>query len=179
MFKKILVLSALVSVGLSSAYAQIMQQDSANEEQEKSPVFLANYDVEQNEYNDCLSKVANSSAAGYTACVNAEIKRQHQAIEKFYRELLKNEKAQKWNNGTSLTQGTFKDMNDQFVAYRDRLCSLYAVAMMNLYNNIEWGKRECMMDLNKVMLAKLQRLYDEIDAEFSNEDDLGVSESTN
>ncbi len=177
MYKKILVLSALLSLGLTSANAQMLQQETQNEEKEKMPVFLADYDVMQTEYNDCLSKVVNGSPAGNTACVNAEIKRQHQAIEGFYRNFLKNEKAKQWNNGTSLAQGTFKDMNDQYVAYRDRLCSLYAVSMMNLYKNIEWGKRECIMDLNSAYLAKLQRMYDEIDADFSNELDLRDSEN--
>lgn len=177
MFKKILVLSALLSLGLISANAQTLLNEPQNDEQEKKPVFLADYDVMQTEYNDCLSKVLNGSPAANTACVNAEIRRQHQAIENFYRNLLNNEKVKQWNNGTSLANGTFKDMNDQYIAYRDRLCSLYAISMMNLYKNIEWGKRECMMDLNSAYLAKLQRMYDEIDADFSNELDLRDSEN--
>ena len=176
MLKKFLFLSIFVFFGFAAARAQVMNQDQAEEE---APVFLADYDVLQKEYNDCLSKVLNGSASGYTACVNAEIKRQHKSIEEFYHKFLKNEKVQQWNNGDSLSSGTFKDMNSQYIAYRDRLCSLYAISMMNLYHNIEWGKRECVMDLNKFMLLKLQRMYDDLDAEYSNEADLNDSENYN
>jgi len=179
MLKKFLLLSVFSSFVLGTAYAQIMNSEQTEEQSKEAPVFLADYDVEQTAYNDCLSKVVNGSPVAYTACVNAEIKRQHKSIEEFYRNLLKNEKVQQWNNGNTLSKGTFKDMNEQYIAYRDRLCSLYAIAMMNLYHNIEWGKRECIMDINKQMLAKLQRLYDENDAEYSNEYDLQDGENKN
>ena len=139
MFKKLLLASfVLVTLG-GLASAQVMQGGKEKKEdtkKEPTPVYLSDYDVTKKEYIECTSKIINGSPAGYIACLNKEMKRQHAYIEKFYRTLLKQDDFKKWNGGDTLTKGNFKDMNDQFVAFRDRLCSLYAVGKMSFFGNL-------------------------------------------
>ncbi len=171
MLKKFLLLSVFSSLVLGTAYAQIMNSERTEEQPEEAPVFLADYDVTQAEYKKCTSKVISGSAAGYIACLNAEIKRQHKDIEKFYRIFLEDERFQTWNGGNTLSQGNFKDMNEALVAYRDRLCSLSALGMMSLYGNIEWGKKECILNFNTFVLGQLQQIKEGAFADFPREGD--------
>ena len=160
MLKKILLISCSIIAFGTVAHSQVMQSDNQSNADNNRSVYIADYDVEQTEYTECTSKIINGSPAGYIACLNQQIKRQHGYIEKFYRDLLEQPQFQKWNGGPTLAKGNFRDMNDQFVAFRDRLCSLFAQGMMSFYNNIEWGRKDCMMNFNNYFLGKLQETKD-------------------
>lgn len=166
MWKKLLTTVAVATLCFSSAGAQ----QSPNPPQEGS-VIQADYDFDQTIYNSCISRISNGSGPAYVGCIDQELRRQESAMQFFYTELLKQEQYQKWNNGKTLASGNIKDMNDQYIAYRDRLCSMFAIGMMNFYQNIEWGRKECMMKVNDEMLRRLQRFYGESLADFSHFND--------
>lgn len=170
MFKKILFLSLAVVAFGTVAHSQVMQNEEPDKEEHR-PVFLADYDVEQEEFKKCESTVINNSPAKHISCLNQEIKRQHGYIENFYRTLLKQDQFKEWNGGDVLSKGNFKDMNEQFVAFRDRLCSLYAVAKKASYENLEWGRKECIMVMNDYMLNRLQTIKYESDGDASTAED--------
>ena len=44
--------------------------------------------------------------------------------------------------------------------------------MMNLYKNIEFGKKECVMKLNDEMLRRLQRFYEESLSDYTTYEDM-------
>ncbi|MBO7556557.1 MAG: hypothetical protein J6T72_04100 [Alphaproteobacteria bacterium] len=170
MFKKILFLFLAVVAFGTVAHSQVMQSEEQSEEGKHS-VFFADYDIEQIEFKKCEESVINNSPAKHISCLNQEIKRQHGYIENFYRTLLKQQQFQEWNGGDTLAKGNFKDMNEQFVAFRDRLCSLYALAKKPTYENLEWGRKECIMIFNDYMLNRLQTIKYESDGDYSTAED--------
>ncbi|MBR1648290.1 MAG: hypothetical protein IJ689_01655 [Alphaproteobacteria bacterium] len=172
MLKRILNLAAIAVMISASASAQTTQTPNLNA---KVSVFDDDFDFEHKQYYQCTSQILNGSAAGYIGCLNAELKRQDDLLKYFYTELLKQPQYQKWNNGNGLFKGNIKDMNDQYAAYRDRICSMFAMGMMNFYQNIEWGRKDCMMQTNDELLRRMQRFYSESLADYSSELDLELS----
>ncbi len=132
----------------------------------KNSVLVADYDFQQKEYKKCMEQSVSYTAQEYVACLNAEIARQNAAIEAYYNSLLKYPEFQKWNNGNGMFRGNMKDMNDQFVAYRERLCSLSGMALYQLNGDLEYGRKECVKDVNEELLRRLERMYNSSQADF-------------
>lgn len=167
MLKKLLATVVVVAAFTGSVQAQTHDEHK----QPGETLYIANYDFEQKEYNKCLEGIVANTPGEYIACLNAEIKRQNGAITYFYNELLKLQGYQKWNNGNGMFRGNMKDMNDQYVAYRERMCSMYGLAYENLLNTPEHGRKKCTMEINDSYLRRLQEIYGTSIADFSGFDD--------
>lgn len=173
MLKNLLTTVAVTAICICNANAQSFDRPK------EGSMYQADYDFEQTAYNQCTSKIINGSDFGYINCLNQEIKRQEAGMNYFYTELLKQEQYQKWNTSTSINAGNIRDMRSQYVAYRDRFCSMYAIGMMNFYKNIEFGRKDCIMKLNSDTLRTLQRFYSESLADFSTDEDFALEEKAN
>lgn len=167
MLKKLLATVAVAAAFAGSAQAQT--QDGHKKPGES--LYIANYDFEQKEYNKCLEGIVANTPGEYIACLNAEIKRQNSAIAYNYTQLLKLPEYQKWNNGNDMFRGNMKDMNDQYIAYRERICSMYGLAYENLLNTPEHGRKKCTMEINDMYLRRLQEIYGTSISDFSGFDD--------
>ena len=129
-------------------------------------VTAVNYDFQQKEYKKCLEKVVSYTPREYVVCLNAEIARQNAAINKYYEALLRYPEFQKWNNGNGMFRGNLKDMNDQFMAYRERLCSLTGLGLFQEYGNLDYGRKDCVMSVNEELLRRLERMYNSSQSDF-------------
>jgi hypothetical protein len=158
MLKKLLIATAIVLSFTNMANAQNMTK--------KDSVFQAEYDFDQKDYKKCLEQIKGYTAREYVSCLNTEIKKQNTAIEEYYKRLLAFPEFDKWNNGNGLFRGNVKDMNDQYVAYRERLCSMYGMGLYSLYGDLEHGRKECMMEMNDQLLRRLERIYNSSQADF-------------
>lgn len=167
MLKKLLATVAIVTIFTGAANAQTHEHDQKQGE----TLYIASYDFEQKDYNKCLEAIVANTPGEYIACLNAEIKRQNSAIAYFYTELLKLQTYKKWNNGNDMFRGNMKDMNDQYVAYRERLCSMYGLAYEELLNTPEHGRKKCTMEVNDMYLRRLQEIYGTSISDFSGFDD--------
>ena len=166
MWKKLLTTVTVTALCTCNAYAQSFDRPK------EGSVILADYDFEQTSYNNCLSQIVSDSPSAYVSCLNQEIRRQNAGMNFYFTELLKQEQYQKWNKSTTPDSGNIKDMMDQYAAYRDRICSMFSIGMMNFYKNIEFGKKECVMKLNDEMLRRLQRFYEESLSDYTTYEDM-------
>ncbi len=167
MLKNIIAAAAMVSVFASYAHAQTL----GNQKTESNSLYNTSYDFEQKEYNKCVENIAGNTPREYINCLNPEIKRQTAAMNNFYTQILKLEEFKKWNNGNGMIRGNLKDMNDQFVAYRERVCSMYGMAYKDLLGDAEFGRKKCTMEINDQMLRRLQDIYGTSISDFSSFDD--------
>lgn len=167
MLKKLLATVAIVTAFSGNVCAQLHNPTPYNGEH----LYIANYDFEQKDYNKCLEGIVANTPGEYIACLNAEIKRQNGAITYFYNELLKLPEYKKWNNGNDMFRGNMKDMNDQYIAYRERMCSMYGLAYEDRLNTPEHGRKKCTMEINDMYLRRLQEIYGTSISDFSGYDD--------
>lgn len=173
MWKKLLTTVTVTALCTCNAYAQSFDRPK------KGSMYMTDFDFEQTALSECTSKIIADSAYANIGCLNKEIKRQEAGMNFFFTEMLKQEQFQKWNNSTSPSSGNIKDMMDQYTAYRDRFCSMYAVGMMNFYQNIELGKKDCIMKENDHMLRVLQNSYTESLADYTTAEDNEVENKAN
>jgi len=158
--KKLFIFAAALALTAANALAQ------KADDNEKDNLYIAEYDFEQKDYKKCLEQVVAYTAAEYVTCLNAEIARQDAALRGYYEALLKFPEFQKWNGSNNLFRGNLKDMDDQFIAYRERLCSLSGLALYQFYGDLEHGRKECIKDVNDELLRRLERMYNSSQADF-------------
>ena len=160
MLKKILLIAAVLALPVTGAQAQNIAA------KKKSQPVVAEYDFQQKEYKKCLEQVVTYTAPEYVECLNAEIARQNAAINWYYDAFLKYPEFKKWNNGNGMFRGNLKDMNDQYSAYRERLCSLNGLALYQTYGDLEYGRKDCVKDINEQFLRRLERMYNGSQVDF-------------
>lgn len=167
MLKKLIVTTAVAVAIAGNASAQ----QTAQNPQRADSLYVATYDFEQKDYYKCIDSIVANTPREYINCLTAEVKRQDTAMRQFIAQLLTLDTYKKWNNGNDMFRGNMKDMLDQYMAYRERLCSMYGLAYKDLLNDPEHGRRKCMMEVNDQMLRKLQEIYGTSISDFSSEED--------
>lgn len=104
-----------------------------------SPVFATP------EYDLCYDNAQND--AEVSLCMKAETARLMKSIQETYSAILKNEQTASWNNGNGLISGNLKDMYDNWVAYRNRYCSLFVLASEHTFGGPDYDKERCLLNL--------------------------------
>jgi len=117
------------------------------------------------EFERCRAANETSDLDVAAACSNAEIKRLDAEVARMLERYLKEETFQKWNNGNGLFRGNFKDMNDAFISYRTRFCSLHAVAHMEMIPSASFNRSECYLELTRDYLSRLQTMFNNYNAD--------------
>ena len=166
--KSILVVALLVAMGIDA---------SAQTPTGSRKIAQVGYDFGQSEYKKCLNAVVSYTPKEYIACLNAEIARQNESMNGYYEALLRYPEFQKWNSGNGMFRGNLKDMNDQFMAYRERFCSLSGLALFQQFGNLDYGRKDCVMRVNDEMLRRLERMYNSSQVDFG--PDVYNGETTN
>ncbi len=175
MWKKLLTTVTVTALCTCNAYAQSFDASSNSIYQNNN----VGYDFEQTAYHECINSLINESEFATIGCLNKEIKRQDDGMQSYFKELLKQEQYQKWNKSTTPNSGNMKDMVDQYIAFRDRFCSMYAIGMTNLFTNTERGRKECLVLLNHDILLYIQRFHQESLSDFSTPEDMESEEQAN
>lgn len=75
-------------------------------------------------YDSCIDQSEGNSIK-IKDCVTEETQRIMAMIEQKYQQLASNKDFDYWNQGTLMYSGNFRNLLDEWVAYRDRYCSLY------------------------------------------------------
>lgn len=97
------------------------------------------------EYDACYSQAIDDEAVAL--CMKAETARLMKEIQQTYLELSKNPQTKDWNKGDGLKNGNLRDMYNSWLAYRNRLCSLNAVATENMYGSTDYHRESCFLEL--------------------------------
>ena len=102
-------------------------------------------------YERCLD-LAQGNNFKMTDCTLLEANRILKIVEEKYEQLSNNPELKNWNNGTGMFNGNFKNLYNEWVAYRDRYCSLYGTSMSpdTAQGNIaDLNGAECLLELTK------------------------------
>lgn len=105
------------------------------------------------EYKDCIIKKSPE------LCKSEEVNRLTTKIKDMYKNFYESKDTEKWNNGISLQQGNYRDMFDSWVAYRNRLCSLYVHAKKVAGKEQEIKLNECIIYMNREKADTFENLY--------------------
>lgn len=116
------------------------------------PDFLANI-PHDDEYKECNKKKSKE------LCNTEEINRLTVKIKNLYKQFYESKDTAKWNNGVSLQQGNYRDMFDSWVAYRNRLCSLYVHAKKVADKDKGIKLNDCIVYMNKEKADTFENLY--------------------
>ncbi len=102
-------------------------------------------------YERCLD-LAQGDNIKMTSCTISEANRILKIVEEKYNQLANNPELNNWNNGTGMFNGNFKNLYNEWLAYRDRYCSLYGTSMSPdaAQGNIaDLNGAECVLELTK------------------------------
>lgn len=116
------------------------------------PDFLAEIPHDQ-EYEEC-NKIKSKER-----CYYDELNRLTDKIKDLYQKFYDSEDTAKWNNGVSLQQGNYRDTFDSWVAYRNRLCSLYVHAKKIAGKDKEFKLNDCIIYMNKEKADTFENLF--------------------
>ena len=134
---------------------------AANEEGSKPYDYMD----ENSEYIKCRQGAVTMSDDEAAICVAAEVKRQEKLIEQVYGWFLQKKQFQDWNNGSNIFSGNVKTMNQQWVAWRNRYCSLYANAMKEFSESQAYNYQTCLLEQTWAYYKNLVNLYRNHDAD--------------
>lgn len=102
-------------------------------------------------YDSCIDQSEGNSIK-IKACVTQETQRIMNMVEQKYEQLASNKDFDAWNQGTFMYSGNFKNLLDEWLAYRDRYCSLYGYSSSpNTNEGIveQLSAVECVLELTK------------------------------
>ncbi len=97
-------------------------------------------------YNQCMDKA--SSTVAMSSCIQAETQLQDQRLNKVYKQLI-----------TKLESGPQKSLRDvqrQWIAYRDANCKFHVQASGGTMAQLEGGM--CVLDMTRERAAELERV---------------------
>lgn len=123
------------------------------------------YMDEDSEYVKCRQGAVTMSDDEAAICIAAEVKRQEKLIEQVYGWFLQKKQFQDWNNGSNIFSGNVKTMNQQWVAWRNRYCSLYAAAMQEFSESQAYNYQTCLLEQTWAYYKNLINLYRNHDAD--------------
>ena len=135
--------------------------------------FLQIYDHDE-QYEPCLKE------KDADVCLDEELNRTTQEIKNLYKTLSQDEFVGKWNNGTDLKSGNYRDMFDSWIAYRNRMCSLSVWAYNKFYGKETIRLNDCIQFYNRekyeTLLNLLGTAHSAIDANDFTGTDGGLEE---
>ncbi len=102
-------------------------------------------------YDSCIDQSEGNSIK-IKACITQETQRIMNMVEQKYEQLASNKDFDAWNQGTFMYSGNFKNLLDEWLAYRDRYCSLYGYSSSpNTNEGIveQLSAVECVLELTK------------------------------
>lgn len=108
------------------------------------------------EYDACYSQAVDDDAVAL--CMKAETAREMREIQQYYLELSTNPQTKDWNKGDGLKNGNLRDMYNSWLAYRNRLCSLNAVASGNMYGSTDYHRESCFLEMTSDHLKLLESI---------------------
>lgn len=102
-------------------------------------------------YDSCIEQSEGNSIK-IKACITQETQRIMEMVEQKYEQLASNKDFDAWNQGTFMYSGNFKNLLDEWLAYRDRYCSLYGYSASPSTNEgivEQLSAVECVLELTK------------------------------
>ena len=132
--------------------------------------YLEIYDHDE-EYGQCTKGKDTSK------CLEEELKRSTKQIKNLYKTASEDEMIGKWNNGSDLKNGNYRDMYDSWIAYRNRICSLSVWAYKKVYGDKGVSLVQCLQFFNREKLETMENLlisaHSVLDEEIETDDDDG------
>lgn len=108
------------------------------------------------DYQNCIKN--KNGKDNDEECLKAEIERTTKQIKDTMASLMASPVIAKWNNGTDIKNGNYRDMFDSWVAFRNRMCSLTAYAQKQTNGAKAVSFNTCIQFYNE-SFAKLLQNY--------------------
>ena len=110
-------------------------------------IFLLSFNAkaQTQTYDNCLNNARSDDETAL--CMKAETARLIKEIQDVYVNMAKNPLIQKFNKGSSLSQGNLKDMYGSWLAYRNRYCALFVAASVNGIGSESYNRERCILNL--------------------------------
>ncbi|MQG93788.1 lysozyme inhibitor LprI family protein [Pseudomonas sp. MN1F] len=107
---------------------------------------LAQADDNSPAYNQCMDKASSTQAM--SSCIQAETQLQDQRLNRVYKQLMA--------KLDSAPQQSLRDVQRQWIGYRDANCKFHVQATGGTLAQLEGGM--CMLDMNRERAAELERV---------------------
>ena len=121
--------------------ANLLQKKKALEATDLAFLRLPEHDEQ---YTQCINENKPQQK-----CIDEEFQRSNEEIKNKYQEMFESEYLGKWNNGSTIEVGNYRDMLDSWVAYRNRICSLAVTAYQAVAAKNEITLNECILTFNR------------------------------
>jgi len=108
------------------------------------------------EYDACYEKAKDDDEVAL--CMKAETARLMKDIQEVYLNVSKNKQTADWNNGNGLLSGNLKNMYNNWIAYRDKYCSLFTKASEYTFGSESFDRERCLLNLTLDHLELMQNV---------------------
>ncbi len=101
------------------------------------------------DFDSCMNKASKINEDASADCMKYESERLEQLIYAEYENILNDENFKTWNENGTMFRGKLRTLYENWKAYRESFCSLYAFSMDGYLGSNHYNTQRCKLDLTR------------------------------